>query len=984
MRNPVLLGAGDPLRPGVEQQPGNWRAFQCRISPVSAPGGNLRCMGRIRFAALLAALCAPLALASAVIPASAAVPKPATAASVRPAVDPVPVRGQWANAVAMPGASALSSGDTSIWTVSCAQTGDCVLGGNYGPAPNGQAFVASGHNGTWGSAVKLPGTVGVSTNGGNSEVDEVACAPQGGYCAAAGEIAQSVSNGRAFVSAFVNGTWQQQPTFIPGLENIISETTAITCPTAGNCVAAGWYAPQGLRSPFQAFVASEVNGTWGQFTSVNVRTDHGGISEVNSASCGSPGNCVVSGDFFGPQGLAGFWETETNGRWLNVQSNPLLLTPSTGTAVSCAPSADCLAIGQVADSTGHPQAYSFGITTGGSQGTPATIPGSDTLNAGGNAEGTALDCPSAGNCTVGGFYTDATGHQQAFVAQQAGGSLVTAQPLPGSTTLNAVGPASIQNMSCPAAGDCSASGFYTDASGNEQILIADEISGIWTTATRLPGATSTGFSAGAHVACWAPARCTAVGAVTSAGHLSALVATESPSATPAAGHWATAAPVPGVAALNKNGHATTTGLSCAPSADCAIAGSYTDSFGQPQAWVADGHAGIWGTATPLPGTTDATSDGGHSEVTSLSCVSGIYCAAAGDLATGPAQQSQRAMVAVDNRGTWGGATVIPGLENTVAKALTVSCASVGNCVAGGWYLDPANNRDIAFTANEVNGTWQKFSQIPLPPSPNSTGTETDMVSCPVAGQCVATGTVEAPEAMWESVETPNNTWLNGLIQGIFGPPPSDAALPSHARALSCSTPQNCVAVGTFTTSSGGTQPYVHERDTNGGPTDGWGLANPIPNMAVLGAAFAEPNAVACPAPGDCVVAGVYTDGSLHSQAFLAEERGGVWGNAFTVPGSLSLNAGNAAALQSVSCASPGNCAATGFFTDANGDEQFLAIDEVNGIWATATTVPTAVTPGAVANTSVSCWAPENCVTAGAIDPATQFQPVSSLETPAAP
>ena len=59
-------------------------------------------------------------------------------------------------------------------------------------------------------------------------------------------------------------------------------------------------------------------------------------------------------------------------------------------------------------------------------------------------------------------------------------------------------------------------------------------------------------------------------------------------------------------------------------------------------------------------------------------------------------------------GVWGTAIEVPGTAalNTVGLGYTsaVSCASAGNCSAGGFYTDSAA-REQAFAVSEVNGTW---------------------------------------------------------------------------------------------------------------------------------------------------------------------------------------------------------------------------------------------------------------------------------------
>ena len=56
--------------------------------------------------------------------------------------------------------------------------------------------------------------------------------------------------------------------------------------------------------------------------------------------------------------------------------------------------------------------------------------------------------------------------------------------------------------------------------------------------------------------------------------------------------------------------------------------------------------------------------------------------------------------------------------------------------------------------------------------------------------------------------------------------------------------------------------------------------------------------------------GYYTDGGGSERGFVASERHGVWGQAIEVPGLAALSLENAA-VDSVSCASAGSCAAGG-------------------------------------------------------------------------
>src|SRR5258708_39886440 len=62
---------------------------------------------------------------------------------------------------------------------------------------------------------------------------------------------------------------------------------------------------------------------------------------------------------------------------------------------------------------------------------------------------------------------------------------------------------------------------------------------------------------------------------------------------------------------------------------------------------------------------------------------------------------------------------------------------------------------------------------------------------------------------------------------------------------------------------------------------------------------------------------------------------GWWGRAIAVPGLAALNQGRNAGVSSVSCPSPGSCAAGGVFRDGGGHQQGVVAGEGNGRWGPA-------------------------------------------------
>jgi len=79
----------------------------------------------------------------------------------------------------------------------------------------------------------------------------------------------------------------------------------------------------------------------------------------------------------------------------------------------------------------------------------------------------------------------------------------------------------------------------------------------------------------------------------------------------------------------------------------------------------------------------------------------------------------------------------------------------------------------------------------------------------------------------------------------------------------------------------------------------WQAAIEVPGLGALSkGGNALVNSVSCASAGNCVVAGYYSDGSGHRQAFVASERGGTghltWSGMIELPGTGTLNKGGGA------------------------------------------------------------------------------------------
>ena len=322
-------------------------------------------------------------------------------------------------------------------------------------------------------------------------------------------------------------------------------------------------------------------------------------------------------------------------------------------------------------------------------------------------------------------------------------------------------------------------------------------------------------------------------------------------------------------------------------------------------------AGVWGTAIEVPGL-GALNQGGDASVGSVSCTSAGNCAAGGFYRD--RHRHYQGFVAAERRGRWGRATGVPGLgrlnKGGNAGVMSLSCTSAGNCAAAGDYRASGHRQD--FVVSEKNGRWGRAAGVPGLGALNKGGTA-------------------------------------GVVQ------------------VSCGSAGNCAVAGDYTDGDGHRQGYVAS-EKNGA----WAPAIEVPGLGALNqGGTAGVWSLSCGSAGSCAVAGDYTDGDGHGQAFVATEKDGVWGPAVEVPGLGALNQGGLARADTVSCASAGSCTAGGYYTDSSFAEQGFVVSELNGVWGPAAGVPglEALNDGTdqpeALVSSVSCAAPRDCLAAGA-------------------
>ena len=262
--------------------------------------------------------------------------------------------GTWGSATGLPGLAALNTGEqASANSVSCTAGGNCAVGGSYAIASGQhQAFVADESAGTWQPAEELPGTGALNVNG-DAGVSDVECSSPGD-CGAQGYVAGG-GYAAGFFASEINGTWRITDVTPNGVSAF-----SLACPSTGNCVAGGMHNTGVLasRPDSQAFMMTELNGTWGGQQTVPglAGLNIGQIAGIESLSCSAPGDCAAGGYYAGVKSPEdqipgqGFVVTETDGTWGRARDVPgiLALTATdvaTVDAVSCVSPLACTATG---------------------------------------------------------------------------------------------------------------------------------------------------------------------------------------------------------------------------------------------------------------------------------------------------------------------------------------------------------------------------------------------------------------------------------------------------------------------------------------------------------------------------------------------------------------------------------------------------------------------------------------------------------------
>jgi hypothetical protein len=121
-----------------------------------------------------------------------------------------------------------------------------------------------------------------------------------------------------------------------------------------------------------------------------------------------------------------------------------------------------------------------------------------------------------------------------------------------------------------------------------------------------------------------------------------------------------------------------------------------------------------------------------------------------------------------------------------------------------------------------------------------------------------------------------------------------------------------------------------------------------------------------------VIGGEYWNATAQAlEPFVSMQVRGAWKAPMALPGGQALNQGVEAEVTLLSCSSPGNCAAAGFYTNAPNSTLPFVDSQVAGTWGTAINVPGLAAQNAPNLGSLACGRASDCAGGGSFATASQ-------------
>jgi hypothetical protein len=370
-------------------------------------------------------------------------------------------------------------------------------------------------------------------------------------------------------------------------------------------------------------------------------------------------------------------------------------------------------------------------------------------------------------------------------------------------------------------------------------------------------------------------------------------------------------------------------------------------------------------------------------VNSISCAAAGNCSAVGSYIVRPRKLGHsEGLLLTEHAGRWetGVEAVLPAdaAPHPQVDLTSISCVSAGNCTAVGSYESGSwgiysEGGTSGLLLTERAGHWRAGVEARLPANATSDAqVDLTSVSCASAGNCTAVGTYHN-----NSGGIYGEGGTSGLLltesaghwrRGIEAPLPADAdaSRPVLLPSVSCSRDGRCSAAGTYNIDYG-RDSYAGEGVLLTRERGRWRAVEAVmpPDGPGEGVILSS---VSCASGGNCSATGLYNiniDGELGPEGVLLNEKAGTWLRGVTAMPPKNSAGGywkNYVGLTDISCASPGACVAVGLYKRRNGTHLTL-LTEAAGKWSRGVE-PAQVSGAEMQEASISCASARSCTVVG--------------------
>lgn len=373
----------------------------------------------------------------------------------------------------------------------------------------------------------------------------------------------------------------------------------------------------------------------------------------------------------------------------------------------------------------------------------------------------------------------------------------------------------------------------------------------------------------------------------------------------------------------KSGDGLVFAMDCVRAGYCTGGGAYLGQRETTTPMVVTQAGGHWARARQIKMPADAAGSS-FDVVTSVRCATVGSCVAVGYYYLANSAASH-AFVAGENRGHWAPARDIPAPKNGEDPVITsVSCSGPGSCVAAGDYT--SRDKYLPMEVAEMNGTWRRAQGLRLPPRAKDGSLSS--LSCLRPGFCAGVGDYlngGGSSAVFAVAES-NGTWRSAARINL--PKGARADADDVLSGISCTSIGSCEAVGSYDNSSGLEVPLTVTQSHGR-----WARARAVTvlpanathrDSAVFGS-------ISCRGAGSCIALGNYTTKAEKADLMIATESGGQWRDAQEV--ALPPDGGSGSppsaylfpSVGTIDCTSTGYCAAGSFYLDVSGKYDALAV-----------------------------------------------------------